>query len=101
MELTLRDEDRRAVDLILDGAATVGGNGNGNGNPTAFASADPAMGERVARVTKLVHLLSAMPPIDPPSDLVERTLQFVESASNRPAAEVHIPDLLAAQRPIV
>jgi hypothetical protein len=101
MELTLREEDRRAVDLILDGAASVGGKGNGNGGSTGFAAVDPAMGDRVARVTKLVHLLSAMPQIDPPADLVERTLHFVESASSRTAAEVHIPDLLAAQRPIV
>jgi len=108
MEFTLREEDRRAVDLILDGAASVRGNGNGGGNGGnggvgGFAVADPAMGERVARVHKLVHLLDAMPQIDPPADMVERTLEFVERASSRSTGggELHIPDLLAAQRPIV
>ena len=105
MNLTLREEDRRAVDLILDGAASVGGNGigggNGNGSPTGFAVADATLGERVARVHKLVHLLDAMPQFDPPADLVERTLEFVDRASSRAGTELHVPDLLAAQRPIV
>ncbi len=102
MDLTLREEDRRAVDLILDRAATVGGNGNGgNGGSTGFAAADASLGERVARVHKLVHLLDAMPQFDPPADLVERTLRLVESASGMPAAELHVPDMLAAQRPVV
>ena len=101
MDLTLREEDRRAVDLILDRAAMAGGNGNGgNGGSTSFAIADPSMGERVARVNKLVHLLDAMPQFDPPVDLVERTLRFVESTSELPA-ELHVPDMLAAQRPVV
>ncbi len=107
MDLTLREDDRRAVDLILDRAVAVGGNGNGagngggNGGNAGFAVADPSMGERVARVHKLVHLLDALPQIEPPVGLVERTLQFVESASTRTSPEIHIPDMLAAQRPIV
>ena len=108
MDLTLREEDRRAVDLILDGAASVGGAGNGGGirggnggSSTGFAVADPAISERVARVHKLVNLLNAMPQIDPPADLVERTLAFVDRTSNRTRTDLHVPDLISADRPIV
>jgi hypothetical protein len=102
MDLTLREEDRRAVDLILDGAASVGSSGNGNVGAHTFAVADPMMGERVARAHKLVHLLEALPGIDPPADLLERTLKFVEGASIHPVTEpAHLPDLMSAQRPVV
>jgi hypothetical protein len=98
MDLTLREEDRRAVDLLLDGAALVG---SGKGGLHAFAATDPAIGERVARAHKLVHLLDAMPQVDPPSDLLARTLKFVESAESLNGETAHIPELLAAQRPVV
>jgi len=110
MELTLREEDRRAVDLILDRAASIGSQGNAYGSEmggqmgpqVGFAVGDPALGERVARTYKLVHLLEALPPIEPPSDLLDRTLRFVENASANQAPETaHIPELLDTQRPIV
>ena len=101
MDLTLREEDRRAVDLLLDRATSVG-SGNGNGASHVFAATDPTIGPRVARAHKLVQLLEALPPIDPPADLLERTLKFVESASESRARDTaHIPELLAAQRPVV
>ncbi|HEY8749673.1 MAG TPA: hypothetical protein VIM11_16940 [Tepidisphaeraceae bacterium] len=100
MNLTLREEDRRAVDLLLDGAATA--EAAQNGGAVSFAVTDASLGERVARTYKLVHLLEALPSLDPPADLLERTLKFVENAPVRPSAtEGDISGLLSAQRPIV
>lgn len=87
MNVTLGKEDRRAVDLLLDRSARAagnGGNGNGKGH-TVYASADPTLGQRVARAQRLLQLLDLLPAGDPPADLVPRTLQFVEEFANRPA----------------
>jgi len=98
MNLTLQEEDRRAVDLLLDGAAAVG---SGIGNPIAYAVTDASLGARVARTQKLVQLLDALPQIEPPADLLDRTLRFIEnppSRQNAPAAT--LPDMLGEQRPV-
>ena len=97
MNLTLQDEDRRAVDLLLDRATAVG---TGNGNQIAYAVTDAALGQRVARTQKLVQLLDALPQIEPPSDLLDRTLRFVEDPSSRQhLAPATMPPAIDAQRP--
>lgn len=99
MNLTLQEEDRRAVDLLLDGAATVG---SGSENTVHYAVTDASLGERVARTQKLVQLLDALPEVEPPSDLVERTLRFVENPESRPhIATPAIHPGIGAQRPLI
>jgi hypothetical protein len=104
-DLTLSKEDRRAVDLLLDrsarAAAGTGGNGNGKGH-AVYASADPTLGQRIARTQRLLQLLELMPSGDPPADLVPRTLRFVEQFANQPAvlrAPQQVPHLINSQRP--
>jgi len=100
MNLTLSAEDRKAVDLLLDEAATASATGKSNSALIAYAVTDPSVGERVARTYKLVQLLEALPQLDPPADLVERTLRFVENTSTRAGAGP-MSELLGAHRPIV
>jgi hypothetical protein len=100
MNLTLHEEDRQAVDLLLDGAAAI--MGSGNGNQVVYAVTDASLGERVARTQKLVQLLDALPQDEPPADLLDRTLRLVEgTASHQHAAPGTLSDVLGAQRPIV
>jgi hypothetical protein len=103
-DLTLSKEDRRAIDLLLDrsarAAAGNGGNGNGKGH-TVYASADPALGQRIGQAQRLLQLLEMMPAGDPPADLVSRTLSFVDQFANRTAAlrPPQVPHLINSQRP--
>jgi hypothetical protein len=85
----LRDEDRLAVDLLLDRAATSAGNGNGNGNGhSSFASASGVGPQQLGRVEAVLRVLDMMPADEPPADLVARTVRRVEaeSAQHDPAA---------------
>lgn len=104
-DVTLSKEDRRAVDLLLDRSARAagnGGNGNGKGH-TVYASADPTIGQRIARTQRLLQLLELLPAGDPPADLLPRTLRFVEQFADRPAAlrppQQQVPHLINTQRP--
>jgi hypothetical protein len=83
MNLTLGQDDRRAVDLLLDRAAKLGANG---AVQTVFASADPVLGNRIARAQRLLGLLELMPPEDPPQDLVSRTLRRIDREAAHPSA---------------
>jgi hypothetical protein len=67
----LRDEDRRAVDLLLDRPED-----NSNDVP---ASA-PVGAENLQSVEKILSLLQQMPTIEPSADLASRTLQRVDKA---------------------
>ena|SRR5436305_121453 len=98
MSATLREEDRRIVDLLLDRTAAV--TGDGDAGPV-YASADGANGQRVQRVEKLLRLLDLMPDEQAPADLVRRTLQFVDHARHQPAS-VHssVPSLFDPHRPM-
>lgn len=95
MTARLRDEDRRAVDLLLDRAASGtgihsagAGNGisNGNGNGQAHlhtgASFTPVHGDVRARlpgVQKVLQVLDMLPAEEPPQDLLSRTLRRVDA----------------------
>lgn len=81
MKLTLGQDDRQAVDLLLDRTAGIGGNGNGR---SVYASAGSAMGERIAGAQRLLKLLELMPQIEPPQDLVSRTLRHIDRAAASP-----------------
>ena len=74
MNMTLRNADARAVDLILDRAVTA----QGSGGATLFAGDPGVSGEQVAAVEKVLKLLDAMPAAEPPADLLRRTLDRVD-----------------------
>jgi len=92
MNFRLRDEDRRAVDLLLDRAATGSGvnpNGAGNGNGHHGASFTQVSGDiqtRLPAVQKVLQVLDMLPAEEPPQDLLGRTLRRVDSdRANHPS----------------
>ena len=96
----LRDEDRLAVDLLLDRAVvSSGGNGSANGNGSGHAGYTPVHGaapEQVARVEAVLRMLELMPADEPPADLMSRTLRRVETE-----AAQHDPSVLRPPQPAV
>jgi len=90
MAKRLGDEDRRAVDLLLDSAT-----GNGDGLPVERLFAMPvreSFEHRLEAAEKLLSLLNEMPDMEPPANLVRRTLQRIEEATLEPTVD-------AASRP--
>lgn len=79
MNVTLRKEDRRAVDLLLDRSVKAA-----KGH-AVYASADPTLGERISHAHRLLRLLDLLPDGDPPTDLVSKTVRYVEASSGQPA----------------
>ena len=75
MNAKLREEDRRAVDLLLDRGMTAVGK-----TKPVFA-VDGGSQERVVGVQQVLQLLEAMPAAEPSADLVDRTLKFVEATA--------------------
>jgi hypothetical protein len=87
----LRDEDRLAVDLLLDRAAS-GSNGNGNGHSTTgFTAVNNAVSEQVGKVQALLHVLDTLPADEPPTDLVARTMRRVDAQSAQDPAALRPP----------
>jgi len=106
MSSTLSDDDRRAVDLLMDqrtyhSSASVVGTTNSAHAPalpgvsfdhnSGFGqTASASVVERLGAVEGLLRLLDALPAIDPPADLVNRTMDFIAQASpsriDRPGA---------------
>jgi len=84
--VTLRDEDRRAVDMLLDRTQKASGDGNG-GNGQVFVSGDGVSPERLDRVGRLLGMLDLLPQAEPPQDLMARTLRRLDE----PAAGVLEP----------
>lgn len=94
MNVTLGDDDRRAVDLLIDQRTqqthtvqSTGDSGSNNASPppvsfVAFgATSTSSVGERLKTAEKLFEMLDTLPAVDPPADLVKRTLRFIEEAS--------------------
>ncbi|HET6249996.1 MAG TPA: hypothetical protein VFE47_20060 [Tepidisphaeraceae bacterium] len=88
MKLKMREDDRRAMDVLMDRAVTALGKPNG----TIYAAVDGRLRERVSQVEKVLGILDNMPAADPPRNLLAKTLRFVESSTgenltrNRPSA---------------
>jgi hypothetical protein len=82
MSLMLKDEDRRALDLLLDrGQAAT------SGVAMQFATADPAVQQRMAGVQKVLGMLDLMPGEEPALDLAARTLGLIDASfAEHPAA---------------
>jgi hypothetical protein len=86
----LSDEDGRAVDILLDRtrpaapASKQDGNGNGGqaapaGGAPAFPVASDQLAARLDVCSSLLHTLGQMPAADPPENLIERTLAYIEA----------------------
>lgn len=95
MYMRLRQEDRKAVDLLLD-RAPIAAKGNGQ---AVYAGADGAIRERVGKVETLLHMLDTWPVSEPPRDLAERTLELIEDPAARRHRGLHIPSVSGHQRP--
>jgi hypothetical protein len=93
----LRDEDRLAVDLLLDRAAAGPANGvthpNGNGI-SGFSQVKGGVPEQVGRVQAVLQVLEMMPAEEPSADLMARTLRRVEAESAQ-----HDPSALRPPQP--
>jgi len=87
MNLTLHPQDRHAVDLLLDRSVRAAGTGIGR---LFFAPPDPSMGDRIIQAQRLFHLLQMLPSVEPPIDLVMRTLRYVDLHSQH-GTEVRTP----------
>lgn len=102
VNVKLSNDDRRAIDLLLDRgpAATTGTNGfhfqTAQGMTAAYhPHATPAHPDSIGAVQQVLDLLSLMPAEDPPADLVARTLARVD-ASTRAVAVEQVPFRLQA-----
>jgi hypothetical protein len=78
MSRKLSDEDRRAVDLLLD---------YGHGGITKMAAA--VSQKRLSAAERVFKLIGQLPAEEPPLDLVARTMRRIDQASNRHHAPAH------------
>jgi len=101
MNMKLREADARAVDLLLDRAASAQGNGGNGGMFTAMVAPSHAgvSNDQVAAVEKVLHLLDAMPAQDPGQDLLSRTLAHIDNSTAAPLRGSN-PALIDAGRPV-
>ena len=90
--VTLHDEDARALDLLLDRTRAAAG-GGGTFAPAAVGR------ERLAGVEKVLGLLQMLPPVDPPQDLVARTLRFVGQSADGSAVRGAVPMMMDSPHP--
>jgi len=101
MNMKLREADARAVDLLLDRAASAQGNGGSGGMFTTMLATSHAgvSNEQVSAVEKVLHLLDAMPVQDPAGDLLARTLSRIDNNTAAPLRGTS-PALIDAGRPV-
>jgi|HubBroStandDraft_1064217.scaffolds.fasta_scaffold59429_2 hypothetical protein len=71
MSMQLRDDDRRAVDLLLD---------RPEDNPNDTPAKAPVAATSLQSAEKILNLLQQMPAMEPPADLAARTLLKVDQA---------------------
>jgi hypothetical protein len=89
----LNNDDRCAVDLMLERSGEAGPQGINNCFTVAPSS---DMQQRLTRVEQLLHVLDAHPVADPPSDLAARTLARCEQQARvTPAQSVPAQPLAA------
>lgn len=79
----LSDDDGRAVDMLLDSAASSNGNGSNGGH--AFSAAPAPFRQRLETVESILNLLKEMPITDPPQNLVSKTLRNIEARRRKRA----------------
>ncbi|HWE93251.1 MAG TPA: hypothetical protein VG269_04690 [Tepidisphaeraceae bacterium] len=84
MKVKLREEDRRALDLLLDRSPTAAGKAAGT---PIYAAVDGHIRDRVIQIEKVLNILDVLPAADPPRELLARTLRYVEQPAGRPLRE--------------
>lgn len=92
--MKLREADARAVDLILDRAAS-----SAQGDGVMYAAAHSGVSnEHITAVERVLKLLDGMPTQDPAGDLVQRTMQRIGADTD---AHMHRPSpaLIDVSRP--
>ena len=96
MELELIDDDRRAVDMVLD----RDGYTLHLGSQTDPRRIDRGMRPRVTRVKQFLAVLSQWPVPEIPADLCRRTLRYIDRALRAEAGQMTIEQAdLIVQRP--
>ena len=77
MSVKLTEDDRRALDLLLDQGLSPEANFGGRAwfAPPAFDS----VRVRLRHASDLLKLLNEMPVLDPPADLVAKTMARIEN----------------------
>ena len=78
MKVKLRDEDRRAIDLVLDRSTPS----SAKGSPLIPAT-QGNLRERMGPLEKVLCLLDSYTAEEPAPDLVTRTLRYVASQEGR------------------
>jgi len=84
MNVKMREEDRRAIDVLLDRSALAAAKTNGS---TVYAAVDENVRRRMVSVEKVLSLLENAVAPDPARHLMDRTLRLVEQASGRPVTD--------------
>lgn len=92
MSKRLGDDDAQAVDLLLEHGGTADDIAAG----AFLTSLSESVVDRVGIVESVFRLLAEMPAIEPPADLLQRTIERAEHAGLVPAASVS-----AEQPPVV
>ena len=82
----LSDDDGRAVDMLLDSAASSNGNGHGG-----HVRAAPArIRERLENVESILNLLKQMPKTEPPKNLLAKTMATIERRGSKRARKFSV-----------
>jgi hypothetical protein len=80
MRVNLTEEDKRAIDLLLDQGLSADATSSGR---TGYAA--PAIDDIRARLRKassVLSLLQHLPVAEPPADLVARTMRLIDDPEN-------------------
>jgi hypothetical protein len=75
MSRKLRAEDARVVDMLLDS----GNFATDRSVPQVFSQTE-MLDNRFGQVEKVLKLLDQMPVVDPPANLVARTMSFIDQS---------------------
>lgn len=79
MSLKLTDDDRTAIDLLLDQGLSP--EASGGGRAGFVTPSFDAVRVRLRHASELLKLLNHMPAIEPPSDLVAKTLAHIDRST--------------------
>ena len=95
MDRKLRDEDARVVDMLLDRGSST----HDPHVPMTFSQSAEMFHQRLHHVEQLLKLLDQMPVSEPPPNMVARTLDFIEQATNVAARPTSASQPGASHRP--
>lgn len=99
MNVTLRNEDALAIDLLLN-RSSAASMADGNGGSAGFVQASGGVGpERVRAAEKVLGLLRLMPADEPAADLLARTMGRIEDRFQRAADRPVIDPLVHSPHP--